>query len=107
MLSTILRFFKVWRAPMEYHREIVNLGFGEDGSDMHIVHANGLLIVYSYDDWRRTELDGYVSSVHDNAIAIAKRLNLPVRYYYRGFNSGQVEYVHYDYSVRSIRMCYA
>lgn len=107
MLSNILKWFRPWQPTMEYHRQIVNLGFGEDGSDMHIVHVNGMLVVYSYDDWRRTELDGYVSAVHDNAIEVAKRMRLPVRYYYRGFNSGQVEYVHYDYSVRSIRMCHA
>lgn len=107
MWSTIMKLFRTWRKPMEYHREIINIGFGEDGSDMHIVHVNGLLVVYSYDDWRRKELDGYVMAVHDNAIEVAKRLKLPVRYYYRGFNTGNVEYVHYDYSVRSIRMCYA
>lgn len=103
MWSTIMKLFKAWRKPMEYHREIINTGHGS----MHIVHVNGMLNIYSYDEQLTGHLDGCISTVFDSAIELAKRMQMPVRYYYRGFNSGNVEYVQYDYGVRSIRMCHA
>lgn len=86
---------------LEYYREITNHGFGEEGSDLHIVHVNGMLVVFSYDDWRRTELDIFLDCMHKTAVTTAKRLKMPVRYYYRN-NLGKTEYVHYDYRRRAV-----
>jgi hypothetical protein len=82
----------------EYIRESYNLYFGEDGSDVHVVNVGGELHVYSYDDYCRTELDYYIEAVNRDAIELAKRLKLPVRYYYRTRTG--TDFIHYDYRHR-------
>lgn len=97
MWELIKRWLCVQPSRFEYIRESYNLYFGEDGSDVHIVNVGGEVHVYSYDDHSRTELDYYIETVNRDAIELAKRLKLPVRYYYRtatGTDSIQYNYSH-------------
>lgn len=97
MWEVIKGWLCVRPSRFEYIRESYNLYFGEDGSDVHIVNVGGEVHVYSYDDRSRTELDYYIETVNRDAIELAKRLKLPVRYYYRtatGIDSVQYNYCH-------------
>lgn len=100
MWATIKRWLCIQPSTFEYVRETYNLYFGEDGSDVHIVNVNNELHIYSYDDYNRTELDHYICQVNNEAVEIAKRLKLPVRYYYR--TATGVDSVFYDYRFRRI-----
>ena len=100
MWELIKRWLYTQPSHFEYIRESYNLYFGEDGSDVHIVNVGGEVHAYSYDDHSRTELDYYIETVNRDAIELAKRLKLPVRYYYR--TSTGIDSVFYDYRYRRI-----
>lgn len=80
---------------LDYCREIIKFSFGTQ----YVVHVNGLVIVAYY---YRGQLCNYMDNVHDDVTALAKRLKLPVRYYYSSFNGDSTEYVHYDYTRRGL-----
>lgn len=86
------------RRHMEYRREIVSMPSGA----VYIVYANGVLIIYSYCDSDCSRLNCYLKLVHELVVSTASRLELPVRYYYRDFNTDRVDYLHYDYRVRTM-----
>lgn len=100
MWATLRRWLCIRPSKFEYVRETYSLYFGEDGSDVHIVNVNGELHIYSYDAYNRGELDHYICRVNNEAVELAKKLKLPVRYYYH--TSTGIESVFYDYRYRRI-----
>lgn len=103
MINWIMNMlFPKAQSTLDYVRERINYNWAEEGSDVHFVQVHGMLLVYSYDDWCRTSLDIFSNTVHTDALIAAKRLKLPVRYYYREGN--RTDFVHYDCRRRGIGM---
>ena len=99
----MLEFLKglLFKQPskFEYIKERYNLCWGEDGSDVYIVNVNGDLHVYSYDDYTLKQ-DEFINHINKEAVALAKRLRVPVWYHYR--TERGVESVNYNYKRRGL-----